>query len=441
MGKVIYPVKPLEHLLHLEAPPFNAPALGAQWPSSNVRVSMARVERRWDTQTYRTLADGDVVQYCPIFKMSDGTYALLALTNTDLIIIRPDAGETYSYLTDSYKTGTISDISGYTVTGVGTAWLSSGLNPGDKFILDADLSAKVEPDTHWATIASIDTDTRIFLTDVYTGTLGTPTPATYRARKVYACPEGERWQYAVVAGKFCFTNSNCNAQYWDGIDPELTTPAGDHFAKDIDVVHARQAKYCIGYANRLLLADLYDSDIAAVNHWLLRTSAEGDPLNYTDSTAVDYKFEETQEPICGLGVSMGQLVVYKKTMYYIGSRTGTATDPLEFKGPYSGVGLYAPYSLVNIVGNNAWLGAEDFYIMNGDVATSIGSSIRHKFFSIVNEDQLSRVFGMNSIRHSEALWVADTSEGQKVIVFNYKENQWGMYDFSPALTGVGGLGF
>lgn len=430
----IYTVNPISTGLALDSPPYDAPSGALQWASQNVRQNMNRIERRWDTTTFRTFDSGDIIYGSPLFKKTDGTYTLLTLTGTDLCNIRLGSGETYSYLTDTYKTGTISSISGDTVNGSGTGWSTSGLNAGDKFVLTDDLSAKAEPQSNWATIESIDSDTKITLTSSYAGT---HTSGTYRGRKIYSVPGGERWQYASVNGKFCFTNGNVNVQYWDGTDPE----SGGNFATDANSTKAVQARYCVSYVNRLCLADIYDDDISARNMWILRTSKQSDPTNYTDSTAVDYYFAETQEPITGVGIAGGQIVVFKKTMFYVGYPTGTATDPLTFPKPMPGIGLFAPYSLVNFMGTCAFMGADDFYMLNGDSAVSIGSQIRHKFFSIISTDQAVRVFGLNAPKYNEILWVADTSEGQITLAYNWKSSAWFMYNgFPKNLTGLGGYG-
>ena len=228
-----------------------------------------------------------------------------------------------------------------------------------------------------------------------------------------------------------------NVQYWDGTDPE----SAGNFADDLDATNASQARYCLSYTNRLILADIYDNDTSARNPWRLRTSANGDPSDFTDSTAVDIDFVENQEPICGLGISGGQLIVYKKAMYYVGYPTGTAEDPLTFPKAMPGIGLYAPYSLVQCLGVSAWMGIDDFYMLNGDTATSIGASIRHHFFSIMSDDQKARVLGFNAPKYNEIIWVAETSEGPVNLAWNYKENAWFMYTFDEALTSLGGYGF
>jgi len=430
-----YVVKPLDHGYSFESAGLNQSARAAQWPSHNVMVSDNRIERRWDHTMHRTMSSGDVIQTIPVYSQYDGTQLVFALNGTDLCRVRTGTGETYQFITDTYTTGTIVSITGTTVEGDSTSWGNSGLQKGDKFITNGDhTSANKEgplgADPTWATIDSITDNTHLKLKENYGGAA---TSGGYKARKVYTCPDGERWQSAVVNGYFCFVNGDVRGQYWK---PSNT------YATDLynGTTYAYQARYCLGFANRLWTADLYDSSTAARNPWLVMFSKSGDPTDWTDSTAGYYTFYDSSEPITGMGIVDGQLVVYKKTQYHIGTLTGTSTDPVSFRGHFVGPGLYAPYSLVAFGGTNAWCGVDDFYIMNGNVATSIGAQIRKKFFDIVSDDDLAKVVGVNNFRFNEILWLANTPSGQIVLHWNYKNNAWYTSTFTPDLSGFGGFG-
>ena len=428
-------LKPLASIYDLSQAPINASPLTAQWPCMNVMVSSNRIMRRWDHEVYRTFSDADVIQHIPIFRTNLDAIYVLALTETDLSKIMGGAGETYQYLTDTYTTGAVTGITGAVVTGNASClWDTSGLAAGDKFVMDDDHSAAVEPDTAWATILTVDSDTQITLTASYAGA----TTGSYKARKVHSVPGGERWCFASVAGTFCFGNGNVQMQYWDG-----TTD----YAADLDTTDCNQVRYCVAYANRLVTADMYDADITARNPWKVRWSAEGDPTDWTDSTAGFNDFIDTEEPIVGLGVAGDNIVVFKNTSYYIGGRTGQATSPITFPTKMPGIGLYAPYSLVPVMGSLAWMGVDDFYVLNGATAVSIGDKIRKQFFDLVSDDEAKNVFGINNIRNNEILWVANTSSGQYIWAYNWKEvgpsgtgGTWTTYKLSNNLTGLGGFG-
>jgi len=436
-------IKPLAYLYDLSQAPMNASPMTGQWPCMNVMISSNRVERRWDHEVNRTFTSGDNIQAVPVFRTNTGTTYVLALTDTDLVKLMGGTDETYQCLTQTWAAGTVSDVTTTAVTGTDAncQWYdTSGIEAGDKFILDDDHDAAKEgpstgtpagTDNEWATVASVESNTGMTLSAAYTGTA---TSGTYKVRKVYSCPAGERWQWASVAGYFCFVNGNVNAQKWNGTDT---------YASDLEATatYTKQARYCTSYANRLVIADMYHPDDAARNPWLVRWSEEGDPTDWTDSTAGFVEFMDTEEPITGLGTAGADLIVFKKNSYHIGNRTGVSSSPIEFPGGAKrGIGLYAPYSLVHVGGTVAWMGLNDFYYMNGDQAESIGGPIRKRFFDLVADDELESVFGVNNARFNEVLWVANTSDGQYVFSFNWKEKSWGTYQFSNILTALGGFG-
>lgn len=442
MARKSLKIQPLAYLMDLSQGGMNSNPLTAQWPSLNVMVSSNRIERRWDHEVYRTFASGDNIQNIAIFRTNDGTQYVLVLTETDLVKLMGDTGETYQYLTPTWveAAGSITGITGAVVTGdVWCQWVtSSGLAAGDKFILNDDHSAAIEPDANWATILTVDLNTQITLAATYASYGGTNTDGSYKARKIYSVPAGERWQYASVNGKFCFVNGNTRAQYWNGTD----TYATDIGATAAMKAYCNKARYCVSYANRLVIADMNDVDTPfARNPWLVRWSKEGDPTDWTDVTAGFNVFIDSEEPITGLGVVGSNLIVFKKTSYYIGSRTGEASSPISFPSNKRGIGLYAPYSLVHVAGTVAWMGLNDFYYLNGDTAESIGGPIRKKFFELVSDDELINVFGTNNGRYNEVLWVANTSSGQYTFSYNWVEKAWSAYKFSSNLTGAGSAGF
>jgi len=256
-------IKPLAHIYGLDQAPMNASPLTGQWPCMNVMISSNRVERRWDHEVNRTFASGDNIQAVPIFRTNTGTTYVLVLTDTDLVKIMGGSGETYQYLTQTWAAGTVSNIVTTAVTGTDAncQWLdTSGIAAGDKFIMDDDHSAAIEPDTHWAQVASVASNVGMTLSAAYTGS---DTSGTYKVRKVYSCPVGERWQWASVAGKFCFVNGSIQGQYWNGTDTYATT---------LNTTYCNQVRYCASYANRLITADMYHPDDSARNPWLVRWS-------------------------------------------------------------------------------------------------------------------------------------------------------------------------
>jgi len=429
MSRNILPIKPLAKALDTSYPAINQDPLSTSWPTVNVQVDSNRITRRWDYTSDRTLLTGAIGQYATLFKKGLAVTNTLFLTGTDLIKkdVTGTANKTWSYLTPKYTTGTITNITGtpkVTVNGNTTLWTGTG-HPvaGDQFIMDDDLTSDQEPDASWRTILSVDGASTITLASAYSDTL---TGGAYRVRRLYSLPTDERWQFSVVNDVFCFTNGNGNVQKWDGsaataVDLESTA------------THAVKARYCTCYANRLFLADVYLSSTRG--RWTLIWSKEGDATNWTDTTYGEVDFADTDEPITGLGRVGNNLIVFKKNSYYVGSRTGVATSPITFPTMKSGVGNWAPYSLVEAAGTCFWLGHDNFYMMNGESWEPIGDVIRYEFFSRVNDTERTKVWGVSNPRYNEVLWFAMTGDGQRIFSYKYRENSWTTYTFPSLVTG------
>ena len=241
----------------------------------------------------------------------------------------------------------------------------------------------------------------------------------------YTIPTNERWSWAIVGDLFCFTNGNIAMQCWNG-----TGSATDLAASDVS-----KARYCREFANRLFVADL---DISGTRSpYTIKWSKESDPTDWSDSTAGENDFLETDDIITGLGRVGTYLVVYKRDGIIIGSRSGNAEAPVNYQSPKKGIGLVAPWSLVEMLGTNAFLGRDDFYVLNGDTPTSIGGPVRDRFLKDVGESEIERVFGYANYNANEIYWVANTTDGQLVYVWNYKTGQWTINEYPLTVSGFG----
>jgi len=419
-----YTIEPLEHLLSLERPSLHMFPGAADWPSKNLTIDQKRLKKRPGYLEDRNIETK--VQSIHLFQGAT-TRNTMILTDADLIL--REAGSTsakWSYKTAEYATGTISDISGTNVTGLGSTFTSA--MEGDYFVLNKDLDADEEPDSSWREISTVGGGTALKLATAYESNVSS-TSLSYHIRRVYTTPANERWQTAVVNDKFCFVNGHTNGQYWSGTG----------YAADLDSTYVQKAKYCIEYGYRLCVAGHYDPTLAtpAYTPWTLRCSANGDPEDYVDSTAQDYLFEDTEEIITGMGKVGSNLLVYKSNSFYIGYKTGAPNDPFKFPSHKKGKGLYAPYSLVHAMGTNLFLGNDDFYIIEGDEAQPIGERIRHQFFSIVGETEAQNTWGFYNANEKEVVWFAETSEGRFAFVFDIKDKEWGAYFFGDNMTGAG----
>jgi len=426
--KKTFIIRPLEHLYDLSYSAANQDLQFAAFPSMNVILNQKAVRRRPGYTLDRTLTPYENPQVLTYYKIRAGTEFTLILTDQNLIKRETAAGKTYTYLTPIYTTGTIASLNPAktVVTGSTTDWDNATGRPavGDYFAIDADLTLDEELNAAWTEIKSVDSDTQITLDSAYAGTA---TSGAYRIRKVYSVPTDERWSYAIVGDKFCFTNGNENVQYWDGAAATAT---------DLDSTNAVKARYALNYANRLFLADCYVSGTR--EPWTVKWSKEGDPTNWTDSTAGEADFIGTESFIMGLGKSLNNIVIYKRDSLIFGYRTGTATAPVTFPQERLGIGCIAPHSIVQAYSTNFFLGNDDFYMLNGDVPESVGKPIRDKFFAIVPSGEREKVWGHFSEQYRFIMWFADTlTDGQLAFVYNYQDKELMTFKFYDRITGIG----
>lgn len=423
MPKFRYPVRPLEHMMATQFGDASIPG-GYSPVTKNVRVYRNGVRKRWGYTSDRAL--GAMVYGTACLQAANGQRYTVYLTSTDFAVRKTGTSETFAYATDTYTTGTAS-LSGTTLTGAGgAAWVTGGIEAGDKFIFTADQSANIEPDTNWATVSSVDSETGIKLTASYTGATAS---GAYKIRKVYSVPTNERWSWAMVDDKFVFTNGAVNTQYMS---------AGGTYATDVNSTYAIKAKYCTSFADRLILADVYSGGLR--NPVKVQYSANTNVLQFdsaTDSTAGSFEVLDTDGYITGLSTAGSFLTVYKMNSVNCYGRTGISTSPLELAVSRPGVGCVAPYSIVSAMGTNFWLGKDDFYLLDGDYPRAVGENIRYKFYDLVGETEAQYTWGFVNPTENEIVWVANTSEGKYGFAWDYKYKEWTLYQFPVDITGAG----
>lgn len=423
----IYPVHPLEHAMSTNNPAFYIPSSYSPL-ILNGKIDKSSFQKRWGYTIDRTL--DQAVHAIVLFTLTTGTRYTLYLTETDLCKKETATGKTYSYLTPTYTGGSIASMSGpkTVITGGGTSW-ATNVAAGDKFIMNTDHTSDAEPDTDWATIQSVDSDTQITLTSAYTGAT---TSGNYKIRKVYSVPEDERWTWCIVKDKFCFTNGNVNVQYWDGAAST---------ASSLDSTNAVKARYCMEYGNRLMLGDVYVSGIR--QPLTIQWSMEDTPTNWTDPTAGQLDLFETDDFLTGMGRVGPNMILYKSQSTWVYGRTGDAFNPFQKVLDRRGIGCIAPYSIVDYWGTNYFLGQDDFYFMNSDFPNKVGdnpdrhSLIMHKFFEDVSTTERKRVWGMVNQEANEISWFANASTGKFTYTYNTKHDEWYMSQYPDDLFAFG----
>ena len=416
--------RPMQKGVAMHHPSMHMDGSFANWPTKNVIVDEYSIKKRPGYHTAdRNLGSALEVQQIVLFSLKDGTRYTLYLTPANLC--QKDSTNTWAYKTDTYTTGTITGVSGTTVTGSSTNWNSAGLVAGDKFVVDSDHSATTEEDSSWGTIASITDDTHLELTASYATASG-----TYKARKVYTTPTNERWTYAIVDDQFFFGNGNTNLQAYSG-----SGYASDGDTSSTSMV-AVKPRYTIEFANRLVIAD-YGSTRDPLG---LAWSGEGDPNTFNatdDTTAGAVAFLESESYISGLGKVGTSLVVYKREALIFGNRTGVATSPISFSKERPGIGCIAPYSIIPFLGRNAFVGRDDFYVLESNIPRPIGEPIRYDFFRMTGKTQAEKVWGFHNADDSTLSWFASTNEGEFAFIWNYVTEEWTVAQYNDKISCAG----
>ena len=421
----------MEHLIDASKGRANIQHLFATYPTINVMIKQGRLSKRWGYAASRDMGDGAKTQHIAAFNKEDATKQVMFLTETDLALMETAAGKTFTYKTQTgayldADTKGVTNVTGAVITfGASATLQTDGVAAGDKFIISADHSSDVEIDVHWGTVLTVDSETQLTLTAAYAGAA---TTGNALVRMVYSTPTNQRWQYAIVDNKFIFCNTN--------VDVQVYTGAG--YATPLDSTYAKKAKFCLDYANRLILAYLEVS--GTMNPWRLSYSGVGAPADWSaeSTTAGDIDFAGTADHISGLGKVGPNIIVYKEDSFHLGHRTGDSTDPLTFPSEKPGIGNYAPYSLVHFQNSNAFIWRNDFYIIEGTQPRAIGGRMAYEFFRLVEEANIARTWGFNVQRESQIVWWADTIDGRLGFAWDYRSNEWGIYETWADIVGGGG---
>lgn len=400
----------------------------AEWPTKNLKIYQNSLQKRQGYILDRDLGTGVDVQAIILFQLSSGTRNTIYLTATDAC--KRESSGTWSYLTRSYTTGTVTaiDDSGskvdVEVQGSSTLWdTSSNVAVGDYYVTTTDLTAASEPDVSWREIESITNDTEVILINTYAETES----GNYIIRNQYDVPTGEKWNHAIVHDNLYFCNGNDHVQVWDG---------SASYASNLDSTNATRARYCLEYADRLVLADMYIGGNR--KPFTVKWSKNGDPSDWTHNTAGSTDLEESEDYITGLGKVGPSMVVYKRDSLVIANRVNNQKAPIAFGIQRMGIGCLAPYSIVNVLGTNAFLWRDDFYVIDGGFAKAVGEGIRHKFFDLIEPTEAEKTWGYVNATQNEVRWFATGSDNtQYCFVWNYKTNQWYYFDYHHTLSSGG----
>ncbi len=422
-----YIVRPTSKGLSLASSGLTQPFDAATWDAKNFKLMQGQIRKRNGYYLDRTLPNEQVMAIAYALLSSTG-YTVIFM-ETDALVRKTGASETWQYINEQHTEESVSDISSGVVTGNSTDWVDATDDTapvaGDMFIMDNELTAAQEPNSAWIEIDSVDNDTQITLVDTYEDETQT---GNYTIRRKYSVPSNENWSWAIVKDNLYFTNGDINVQKWTGTGAAST----------LDSTDATKARYCIEYADRLVLADLFVSGSRQM--YTIKWCISGDPTDWTGIGSGSADLGDTSDFITGLGKVGANLVVYKQDSVIIGNRTGAPSAPIAFTRQKKGIGTPAPYSIVHAHGTNFFIGRSDFFLMNGDTPQPIGRAIRDKFFDMTTPTELKRCYGYHNALENEVRWLTTDEDGKRwMFVYDYIYDEWMVYDHAKPMA-CGGKG-
>lgn len=293
-----------------------------------------------------------VLDYITIWG-SDGLQQRIALTDKTLWRVYNTAVEEIEWVT--YNTGTVS-VSGVTVTGSGTSWLSADIKVGDL----------VRIGTEEGVVENIISDTEILIESAtITNQIGvaykiqgtftprvTSTPDWTTHNNILIIADGKR---PLIA----YTPDTETVGYW--IDNPGKYPSTGEFI----------ASVVVSFNNRIYVGDIQDA-VDGRQRNMIRWSGLADPRDFSIVTNYLYipSMRGTIQRLMPLGPT---LLAYFDDSIYVGTPTNFPLLPLQFdQVETGGNGILGKHAVFGYLGGHFWVGQDDIYLMTADGPTHIG---------------------------------------------------------------------
>lgn len=306
---------------------------------------------------YMILAGGQQIPYKILDYVTlwgtDGLQQRIALTDKTLWRIYNTSAEEIKWTTDD--TGTIS-ISGVTVTGSGTSWLSEDVKVGDL----------VRVGSEEGVIQNITTDTEIILEEA---TITDQSSVSYKIQGTFTprntdIPDWTTHNNVLIIadGKrplIAYTPDTGTIDYW--IDDPGKYPSTGEFVPSV----------VVSFNNRVYAADVEDGTDGRQRN-MIRWSALADPRNFSIATNYLY-IPSMRGTIQKLVPLQANLYAYFNDAVYVGTPTNYPLLPLQFDRVETGNnGINGKHGIMNYLGGHFWVGQDDAYIMTSDGPEHIG---------------------------------------------------------------------
>lgn len=258
----------------------------------------------------------------------------------------------------TYSTGTIS-ISGTTITGSGTSWLSADMKVGDL----------VRVGTEEGVIENIVSDTQLTIEEA---TLTNQSGVAYEVHATFSpryvdTPDWTTHNNTLIIadGKrplIAYSPTTGTIGYWID-DPGKYPSTGEFIAGTV-----------VSFGNRIYAADIQD-DVDGRQRNMIRWSGLADPRDF--SIVTNYLYipvsRETIQRLIPLGAN---LCAYFDNAVYLGTPTNYPLLPLQFDSiETGGNGILGKHAVMSYLGGHFWVGQDDIYLLTESGPSRIGAPV------------------------------------------------------------------
>lgn len=194
-----------------------------------------------------------------------------------------------------------------------------------------------------------------------------------------------------------------------------------------------KAKYMTYLTPYIVLA--HTDDGSGVNPWKIQWNDTGEPEQWSSGNAGSLLVSDDPSPIKNIMKLNNYTAVYKQESLGLLQKVSTI-DIFLYVTIKSGIGLSASRCVVEAEGNHYFMGANDFYVWNGGIPESIGTSVRDEVFSRMNRTNIERCFSLH-IKSLKEVWFFVVISGEnwptEIWKYNYSNGFW-YFDTCSSLT-------
>jgi hypothetical protein len=247
----------------------------------------------------------------------------------------------------------------------------------------------------------------------------------------------DRFRFAVVGEKLCFSQGVQSVSYWDGISKNVVTPYA-----------GVPAKYLCEVANHLVLANTLEGGSRAYQR--VRWSGAGDPSDFISLNAGQVDMFNDLGPVNGALKLFQSGYVFQQLGITQMIPTGIGTAPFSFV-PLSAhsKGLTCPDSLVAFGETSCYyVGKDNAYTFDGTSSTPIGDApidgrrrvgARSAILGDIMQTDPNNILGLytSSVNGNpfSAYWIV--IPGIAIWVYNVDEANWTRWTLDGTITSVG----